>query len=193
MWILNIYMHFCLCKWNWGTDFNNSILTNFDNSEKLESIVNIFLLFIKISCQSKEFSALSKQPSFSLTPPFLEKIFHPHLYCQIRGTQSPLYKGGGGFELSILGKLFLYLFQSLMWVVIFPMSRSMTETWLCLKYEILQTHAYPFEVARVCPSLSCIEFLWKKKYIWQNMKQMILCFFSKEFSCLLTGENSKSK
>ena len=39
----------------------------------------------------------------------LEKIFHPHPYCQIRGSQSPLYNrgsgggggggGGGGFEL----------------------------------------------------------------------------------------------
>ena len=26
----------------------------------------------------------------------LEKIFHPHPYCQIRGSQSPLYKGGSG-------------------------------------------------------------------------------------------------
>ena len=31
---------------------------------------------------------------FSPTPPFLEKIFYPHVYCQIRGSQSPsLYKG----------------------------------------------------------------------------------------------------
>ena len=36
-------------------------------------------------------------PPFSRTAPFLEKIFYPHTYCQIRGTQSPLCKGG--FEL----------------------------------------------------------------------------------------------
>ena len=34
---------------------------------------------------------------FLTIAPFLEKIFHPHPYCQIRGTQSPLFiKGGGG-------------------------------------------------------------------------------------------------
>ena len=26
-------------------------------------------------------------------PPFLEKIFHPQLYCQVKGTQLPLSKG----------------------------------------------------------------------------------------------------
>ena len=31
------------------------------------------------------------------TPPFLEKLFHPHPYCQIRGSQYllPLHNGGG--------------------------------------------------------------------------------------------------
>ena len=35
---------------------------------------------------------------FRSTPPFLRKIFHPHPYCQIRGSQFPLYKrrGEGG-------------------------------------------------------------------------------------------------
>ena len=47
------YMRFCLCKWNWGTDFIFH-KTNFGNSKKLESIVNILVFFIKISCQSKE-------------------------------------------------------------------------------------------------------------------------------------------
>ena len=35
---------------------------------------------------------LSKQsPFFSPTPPFLEKIFHPHLYCKIWGNIFVLY------------------------------------------------------------------------------------------------------
>ena len=61
----------------------------FANSKKLESIVDSFVFCIKISCQSKE-SPLSKEsPSFSPTPPFLEKIFHLHPYCQTTGSQSP--------------------------------------------------------------------------------------------------------
>ena len=42
---------------------------------------------------------------FRSTPPFLRKIFHPHPYCQIRGSQFPLYKrwGEGGFELCQCG------------------------------------------------------------------------------------------
>ena len=48
------YMRFCLWKWNWGTDFIFH-KTSFGTSKKLESIVNIFVFFIKISCQSKEF------------------------------------------------------------------------------------------------------------------------------------------
>ena len=79
MWILNI------CVFASASETEALILfhkTNFGNSRKLESIVNIFVLFIKISCQSKE------SPPFGPTPPFLEKIFHPHPYCQIRGTQS---------------------------------------------------------------------------------------------------------
>ena len=77
--------YMCFCKWNWGTDFHK---TNFENSKKLESIVNIFVFFIKISCQNKK-SSLSKPSPFKPTPPFLEKMFHPHSYCQVRGTQSP--------------------------------------------------------------------------------------------------------
>ena len=41
---------------------------------------------------------LKQIPLFSPTPPSLEKIFHPHPYYQIWGSQSPpllLYKGVG--------------------------------------------------------------------------------------------------
>ena len=60
---------------------------HFENLKKLQSIVNIFVFFVKISCQSKE-SPLSKQSPFSPIPSFLEKIFHPHPYCKIRESQS---------------------------------------------------------------------------------------------------------
>ena len=39
---------------------------------------------------------------FLTIAPFLEKIFHPHPYCQIRGTQSPLFIKGGGEEGEVL-------------------------------------------------------------------------------------------
>ena len=173
MWILNIYMHFCLCKWNWGTDF-------------------IFLLFIKISCQSKEFSALSKQPSFSLTPPFLEKIFHPHLYCQIRGTQSLLYKGGEGSNYVYIRKtlfIFVPIFNmgsNFSYVSKHDWNMTMSEIWDFTdpRLSFWSSKGVPF---------SLLHGVLIKEKVWQNMKQMILCFFSKEFSCLLTGENSKSK
>ena len=72
---------------------------NMENLKKLEIAVNIFVFFIKTSCQCKE-STLSKQSPFSLTPSFLE-MFHPHPYCQIKGSQSPLCKWGM-FELFYL-------------------------------------------------------------------------------------------
>ena len=53
------YMRFCLCSENGGTDLKFHKI-DFKNLEELESIVNIFVFFIKISCQSKE-APLSKQ------------------------------------------------------------------------------------------------------------------------------------
>ena len=76
-----------------STSENEALILCSKKKKKLQIIVNIFVFFIKISCQSKE-SPLSKQSPFSPTPPFLEKIFHPHPYCQIRGSQYLLYKGG---------------------------------------------------------------------------------------------------
>ena len=72
-------LRFFLYKWNWGNDFIFH-KTNFEKLKKLESIVNIFVFFVKISCQRKESPRL----------PFLRKIFHLHPYCQIRRTQCPL-------------------------------------------------------------------------------------------------------
>ena len=40
-------------------------------------------------CQSEQSSLFLNNSSFSPTPPFLGKVFHPHPYCQIRGSQSP--------------------------------------------------------------------------------------------------------
>ena len=52
-----------------------------ENLQKLQSIVNIFVFFIKSSCQSKSLSLSEQSPPFSPTPPFLEKKFHPYTYC----------------------------------------------------------------------------------------------------------------
>ena len=58
---------------------------------------NIFV-FIKISCQSEEFPPLVQLFLF------LEKIFHSHPHCKVRGDQtSPLQVEG--FEISIEKKL----------------------------------------------------------------------------------------
>ena len=92
---------------------------NTENLKKLEIAVNIFVFFIKTSCQCKE-STLSKQSPFSLTPSFLE-MFHPHPYCQIKGSQSPLCKWGM-FELFYLFSkqllLSLYIIENLIVTVI---------------------------------------------------------------------------
>ena len=45
-------------------------------------------------------SPFLSSPPFSPTLVFLEKYLIPHPYCQIKGSQFPLYKGAGvGFEL----------------------------------------------------------------------------------------------
>ena len=98
------YVHFCLYQWKWGTNF----MFQKNPKKPLQIIVNIFVFFIKISYQSKE-SPLSKQSPFSPTPPFLEKIFHPHPYCQIRGSQYLLYKGGLNHDLNVLKVTFHFI------------------------------------------------------------------------------------
>ena len=72
----------------------------YENLKKLESIL-IFL--------SKDLPVLSNLP-FSPTPFSLEKIFHPHPYCQIKVAQSTppppapgfFFWGGGGEGLNYL-------------------------------------------------------------------------------------------
>ena len=67
--------------------------------EKIGEHFNIFVFYIKISCQSKE-SLLSKrshlQSNLSLSR---KNIFPPHPFCQIRGTQSIPYAKEWGFGL----------------------------------------------------------------------------------------------
>ena len=71
------YIRFWLCQWKRDTDF------------MLQK--NYFVICKKIWCQSKEPPPpFSKQFPFSPTPPFLEKIYHPHPYCHTWGTQTPL-------------------------------------------------------------------------------------------------------
>ena len=64
--------------------------------KKLESILIFLSFFMKILCQIEEPPLpLSKQsPPFSLTPPFLERVFHPDPHFQIRRKQPTLCKGG---------------------------------------------------------------------------------------------------
>ena len=85
------YMHFCLLLVKmWYRIFQK---TNFQNSKKLESIVNIFVFLEKLHVRAKN-PPLSKQSLFILTPPFLEKSFYPP-YCQIREVNPPpLFKRG---------------------------------------------------------------------------------------------------
>ena len=95
LWILDMFV---LYLWKWSTKviFQKN---NFENLKNLQSFVNIFAFFIKISCQGIE-SPLSKQSTtLSLTPPCLEKKDHFHPFGQIRESQAPLHKGGGEFEL----------------------------------------------------------------------------------------------
>ena len=46
--------------------------------------LNFYLIFIS----NQRILPFLDNPPYSQTPPFPEKIFHPHPYCQIRGTQS---------------------------------------------------------------------------------------------------------
>ena len=94
LWILDMFV---LYLWKWSTKviFQKN---NFENLKNLQSFVNIFAFFIKISCQGIE-SPLSKQSTtLSLTPPCLEKKDHFHPFGQIRESQAPLHKGGGGIR-----------------------------------------------------------------------------------------------
>ena len=97
-------MHFASCSED-GALILYLKKNNFENFRKLQGIVNIFVFFIKISCQSKESPFLNNPPlvqplpflkKYFIPTLFLEKIFHPR---QIRGSQSSPYKGEGGFEL----------------------------------------------------------------------------------------------
>ena len=81
---------------------------NFENLKKLQNIVNIFLFFIKISCQSKEFP-LSKQSPFTSTPPFPENYFIPTFNHKLQDIiHSFLKRGGGGFWLCIKNNFWSY-------------------------------------------------------------------------------------
>ena len=81
MWILNI------CLFTSGALILYFAKLILRIQKKLESIINIFIFFIKISCKAKNPPFLDNTP-LSPTPPFLQKIFDPHSYCQIRGTKS---------------------------------------------------------------------------------------------------------
>ena len=64
---------------------------NFGNLKKLQSIVIIFVFFIKSYVKAKNLSFLNNPPC---SPISLEKIFHPHPYCQLRGSHPPPFIKG---------------------------------------------------------------------------------------------------
>ena len=75
MWILNIFV--------FGFASENGTL--------ILCCKKITLSFIKkFDAKAKSPPPLSTQFPFSPTPPFLEKIYHPHPYCHTWGTQPPL-------------------------------------------------------------------------------------------------------
>ena len=98
-------------SWHWFCILQNS----FWEFRKTGKHCKYFCI-LKISCQSKESRPFLDNPTFIPTPPFLEKILHPHPYCQIRGTQSPFIKragwGGGGLNYV----LFLFFIIDWIWV-----------------------------------------------------------------------------
>ena len=96
------YMNFCFCQWKWNTDliFRK---TDFNNSKKLESIVNVFVFFIKASFQSKEFPPFLNNPAISslIQPhPFWKKYFIPSLLPNHRNSIPP-FVTRSGFQLWI--------------------------------------------------------------------------------------------
>ena len=91
-WILDIFV---LYQWKWSTKVTFQ-KNYFENLKNLQSFVNIFAFFIKISCQSIEFPLSKQSTTLSLTPLCLEKKDHFHPFGQVRESQAPLYKGGGG-------------------------------------------------------------------------------------------------
>ena len=75
MWILNIFA--------FGFASENGTL--------ILCCKKITLSFVKkFDAKAKSPPPFSKQFPFSPTPPFLEKIYHPHPYCHTWGTQTPL-------------------------------------------------------------------------------------------------------
>ena len=61
------YMIFCFHQLKWDTD-STFQKHNVENLRNLKSLVNVFVFFVKIWCESKE-SPLSKQcPPFAPTP-----------------------------------------------------------------------------------------------------------------------------
>lgn len=78
-----------LC-WNQFLSCSNIYPKIIENSQKYVRHFKIFPFFLKKSCQSEEFH-FSKPSTSLVKPPFLEQIFHLHPFCNIRGSQHPLF------------------------------------------------------------------------------------------------------
>ena len=90
MWILKICF-FPSASENQALDFIFH-KTSFENYKKTGKHCKYFCLFYKNLMSKQRIPPFQTIPLFGPTLPFLEKIFHPHPYCQIKGSQS----GGGG-------------------------------------------------------------------------------------------------
>ena len=77
MWILNIF------AFGFASENGTLILC-------CKKITLSFVKKFDAKAKSPPPSPFSKQFPFSPTPPFLEKIYHPHPYCHTWGTQTPL-------------------------------------------------------------------------------------------------------
>ena len=93
MWILNICIFASASEIGVLVLYFRKLILRIQKKKKTVKHYKYFCLHYKSFMSSKE------SLPFLTIAPFLEKIFHPHPYCQIRGTQSPLFiKGGGGRE-----------------------------------------------------------------------------------------------
>ena len=115
MWILNIYTFASISK-NWQPTYTEALMINFKkwvlilhfkkNIVKIKnrlSILNVFVFFINVKV-NQGIPPFLGNSHFSSTLLFLEKIFHCHFYCQIRGSQTPFIKGWSGVEGSNYGR-----------------------------------------------------------------------------------------
>ena len=123
-------------------------------------------------------SKLSPLP-FSLTPPFLEKIFHFHPYCQIRGSQSSSFVGVR--TMLYLQPSYQRIFRPLMQVHADIHHPAITNALLCNTFQTLfflvnlwNLHMSYHVENRPCLVHSC-RYTWCLLFLW--ILVFLFCFF----------------